>query len=73
MNPSVNSCLSNSIEQRGRVHRKSALHAIVEEQVVRTPERVAVIYEGADANYRELNARANHWLGICAHSASVQK
>ncbi|AQA04549.1 non-ribosomal peptide synthetase [Mycobacterium sp. MS1601] len=38
---------------------------LVEEQVARTPDTVAVVYEGRHYTYRELNASANqvaHWL-----------
>ncbi|MED4570421.1 tyrocidine non-ribosomal peptide synthetase TycC [Brevibacillus agri] len=36
-----------------------ALHQFVEEQAARTPDEVAVAYEGHALTYRELNARAN--------------
>jgi amino acid adenylation domain-containing protein len=35
------------------------LHALFEEQVERTPQAPAVLYEGRSLSYRELNARAN--------------
>jgi len=38
---------------------------VFEEQVKRTPEAVAVVYEDEQLSYRELNARANqlgHYL-----------
>src|SRR5581483_2692535 len=35
------------------------VHELFEEQAARTPEAVAVVYEGAALNYRQLNARAN--------------
>jgi amino acid adenylation domain-containing protein/non-ribosomal peptide synthase protein (TIGR01720 family) len=38
---------------------EKCLHELFEEQVERTPERVAVTHEGLRLNYRELNARAN--------------
>ena len=41
------------------------VHEMFEEQVERTPEAVAVEYEGQRWNYRELNERANqlaHYL-----------
>jgi amino acid adenylation domain-containing protein len=34
------------------------LHELIEEQVLRTPEAVAVVFEGQKLTYRELNARA---------------
>jgi amino acid adenylation domain-containing protein len=56
------------------------VHELIEEQVERTPEAVAVEYEGREVTYRELNRRANqlaHFLrgrgvgpevavGVCA-------
>jgi amino acid adenylation domain-containing protein len=45
--------------------RESCLHELFEEQVVRTPEAVAVEQGGERLTYRELNARANrvaHYL-----------
>ncbi|HEY0685560.1 MAG TPA: amino acid adenylation domain-containing protein [Steroidobacter sp.] len=41
------------------------VHQLFEEQVERTPEHVAVVFEGASLRYRELNERANrlaHYL-----------
>lgn len=44
----------------GRSYRSnSCIHEIFEEQVERTPEAVAVVYEGTQMSYAELNARAN--------------
>jgi amino acid adenylation domain-containing protein len=43
----------------------SCLHEFFEQQVARTPEAVAVIYDGRHLSYAELNARANqlaHYL-----------
>jgi amino acid adenylation domain-containing protein len=39
--------------------RDKCLHEIIEEQVERTPETVAAVYEGAQVTYEELNRRAN--------------
>lgn len=41
------------------------IHQLFEEQVERTPDHIAVVFEGQQLNYRELNARANqlaHYL-----------
>ena len=41
------------------------IHQLFEEQVVRTPEAIAVVYENQSLTYRELNQRANqlaHYL-----------
>ena len=41
------------------------LHQLFEAQVEKTPSTVAVVFEGAELNYRELNSRANqlaHYL-----------
>ncbi|HTI15424.1 MAG TPA: amino acid adenylation domain-containing protein [Dictyobacter sp.] len=37
----------------------SSLHRLVEEQVARTPEQTALIFEGKTRTYRELNQEAN--------------
>jgi amino acid adenylation domain-containing protein len=45
--------------------REGCLHELFEEQVKRTPEAIAVVYEGASLSYGELNRRANqlgHYL-----------
>jgi amino acid adenylation domain-containing protein len=39
--------------------RDKCLHQLFEEQVERTPEAVAVVFEGDSLTYRELNIRAN--------------
>jgi len=39
--------------------REKTVVELIEEQVERTPERVAVVYEGERLSYRELNGRAN--------------
>jgi amino acid adenylation domain-containing protein len=46
----------------------SAVHQIFENQVARTPDAVALIWENDQMTYRELNARANrlaHYLRAC--------
>ncbi len=35
------------------------IHTLFEEQVIRTPQKVAIVYEGASLTYYELNQRAN--------------
>ena len=45
--------------------RHTCLHQLFEEQVDRTPDSVAVVFEGQQLSYRDLNARANelaHYL-----------
>ncbi|OBH01999.1 non-ribosomal peptide synthetase [Mycobacterium sp. E136] len=47
------------------VTEPSTMTALVEAQVTRTPDAVAVVYEGRNYTYRELNESANrlaHWL-----------
>jgi amino acid adenylation domain-containing protein len=50
----------------GRDYPKDkCIHELFEEQVERTPDAVAVVFEGQQLTYRELNARANqlaHYL-----------
>jgi amino acid adenylation domain-containing protein len=38
---------------------KSTIHDLFEQQATRTPDAIAVVFEGASLTYRELNARAN--------------
>jgi amino acid adenylation domain-containing protein len=43
----------------------SCIHKLFEEQTVRTPDETAIVFEGQQLSYRELNARANqlgHYL-----------
>ncbi|HKP82394.1 MAG TPA: amino acid adenylation domain-containing protein, partial [Pyrinomonadaceae bacterium] len=50
------------------------LHELIEQQVTRTPEQTAVVFEEKQVSYRELNERANqlahhlHALGVKAES-----
>ena len=46
-------------QARREYPRDKCVHQLFEEQVERTPEAVAVVYEGASLTYRELNGRAN--------------
>lgn len=46
---------STSVEYQA----KKTLHQLFEEQVVRIPEQVAVVFEGQTLTYRELNEKAN--------------
>ncbi|MBV9790464.1 MAG: amino acid adenylation domain-containing protein, partial [Chloroflexi bacterium] len=39
--------------------RAAAVHQLIEAQAERTPDRMAIVYEGASLTYAELNARAN--------------
>jgi amino acid adenylation domain-containing protein len=39
--------------------RQKSLHVLFEEQVERTPDSVAVVFEGQELSYAELNTRAN--------------
>ena len=59
--------------------RNSCLHELIEAQAKRTPDAVALVFEGSELRYRELNARANqlshhlrslgvgpdHIVGVC--------
>ena len=35
------------------------LHQLIEQQVARTPDQVAVVFDEEEVSYRELNERAN--------------
>jgi amino acid adenylation domain-containing protein len=46
-------------ETRAEYPREKCVHELIEEQVERTPEAVAVVFEGQVRTYRQLNERAN--------------
>lgn len=46
-------------DTRTEYQRSHCLHVLFEEQVARTPQAVAVIFEGREFSYAELNGRAN--------------
>ena len=55
----------NWIKENTAPSRNGCLHELFEEQVARTPDAVAVVFEGQELTYRELNSRANqlgHYL-----------
>jgi amino acid adenylation domain-containing protein len=45
--------------QTGDEFPAKCIHELFEEQVERTPEEIAIVFETGQATYRELNARAN--------------
>ena len=45
--------------------REKCVQELFEEQVEKRPEAVAVVYEGEQLSYGELNRRANQWGIIC--------
>ena len=49
----------NWIKENTAPSRNGCLHELFEEQVKRTPDAVAVVFEGQELTYRELNSRAN--------------
>ncbi|MGB7951165.1 MAG: amino acid adenylation domain-containing protein [Candidatus Binatia bacterium] len=46
-------------ETKREYPRNKCIHELFEEQVKRTPEAVAVVFDGEELKYRELNRRAN--------------
>jgi amino acid adenylation domain-containing protein len=55
-------------------HLPECIHQLFEEQVERTPDAVAVVFEQQQLTYRELNSRANqlaHYLRTLGVSADV--
>jgi surfactin family lipopeptide synthetase A len=46
-------------DTHGDYPRDSCLHQLIEAQAERTPDAVALVFEGAEMRYRDLNARAN--------------
>ncbi len=61
-----------SIKDKTAQSRNGCVHGLFEEQVERTPDAVAVVFNNEQLTYRELNARANqlaHYLkgrGVCS-------
>ena len=45
--------------------RGRCVHELFEEQAARTPESVALEFEGREITYAELNRRANQLRGCC--------
>jgi amino acid adenylation domain-containing protein len=55
----------DSIKDKPARSRNSCIHELFEEQVERTPDAIAVVFENHELTYGELNARANqlgHYL-----------
>ncbi len=42
-----------------RLEKNTCLHHLFEQQVARTPEKIALVFDGNEMTYRELDARAN--------------
>ncbi len=52
--------------------REQLIHQLFEEQVERTPDNVAIVFEGKTMTYRELNERANQ-LAHVLHRKGVKR
>jgi len=61
--PLLTSAETAKLSHWNRTHldyaRESSVHQLIEAQAERTPGSVALIFEGAEIRYRDLNARAN--------------
>ena len=58
-------CWTSGTRRRRSIRAEQCVHELFEEQVERTPEAVAVVFEEQQLTYGELNARANrlaHYL-----------
>ena len=56
---------ADSIKDKTPQSRSRCVHALFEDQVERTPDAIAVVFENEQLTYRELNAKANqlaHYL-----------
>ncbi|TKH36518.1 non-ribosomal peptide synthetase [Paenibacillus polymyxa] len=49
-------CFNNTTEE---YHREKTIHQLFEEQAVKTPDNAAVVFEGKQLTYRELNEKSN--------------
>ncbi|RKS87567.1 non-ribosomal peptide synthase protein (TIGR01720 family)/amino acid adenylation domain-containing protein [Orbus hercynius] len=52
-------------------HNKT-IHQMFEEQVIRTPDNIAVIYEGEGLSYRQLNEQANQLAAYLRDNFAIQ-
>ena len=51
---------SSDLHSRASLHAQvRCLHQLIEEQVERTPDAVALVWEGEQVSYSEMNRRAN--------------
>jgi non-ribosomal peptide synthetase component F len=48
--------------------KEGSIPQLFERQVEYTPEAVALVFEGQELIYRELNERATNWLITCVSS-----
>ena len=61
--PQLNLRLNNSAVDY--TDKDRSLHSLIEEQVLKSPEQVALVFENEHVSYRELNERSNqlaHYL-----------
>lgn len=55
----INTLLNRPMEPVSNEYLTATLHQLFEEQVLRTPERTALIFNGESLSYTELNQRSN--------------
>ncbi|MDF9413134.1 amino acid adenylation domain-containing protein, partial [Brevibacillus laterosporus] len=70
--PEIEQILTQFNDTRANYPDNQTIHSLFEQQVERTPEQIAVVYQDQSITYRELNERANR-LARCLIDKGIQR